>query len=158
MNCFATRLILWVFTLAAFPIPWAIIPQSFQVEVLQRITLAALPQERHSVNLSERVLVCLEKAERAEIDPWLRDDIRIAWITTLYAARGNPQPHVDATYRVLGIHPDQVWPHIVARRQAMLGSDYPKFFGGISSPRKPVRSMGLAEFERRRVEQKKRAA
>jgi len=79
--------------------------------------------------LSERVLVRLETAERKESDPWLRDDIRIAWITVLYASRGNPQPHIDATYQVLGIHPDKVWPAICARRAALLGS--------ASSPKKP---------------------
>lgn len=74
------------------------------------------------MQLTERVLVRLETAETKELDPWMRDDIRIAWITTLYASQGNPQPHVDATYRVLGLHPDKVWPAILARRDALLGS------------------------------------
>jgi hypothetical protein len=76
------------------------------------------------VDLAERVLARLEAAERKESDVWLRDDIRIAWITTLYASRGNPQPHIDATYRVLGIHPDKVWPAICARRAAILGRSF----------------------------------
>jgi hypothetical protein len=86
------------------------------------ITLAALPQEP-TLELTNRVLVRLETAEAKELDPWMRDDIRIAWITTLYASQGNPQPHVDATYRVLGLHPDKVWPAILARREALLGPE-----------------------------------
>jgi hypothetical protein len=73
------------------------------------------------LELTNRVLVRLETAEAKEPDPWMRDDIRIAWITTLYASQGNQQPHVDATYRVLGLHPDKVWPAILARREAILG-------------------------------------
>lgn len=77
--------------------------------------------EWRAVPLAESVLCYLEVAEKKEFDPWLRDDIRIAWITVLEASRGNSQPHIDATYRVLGIHPDKVWPAIVARRKAILG-------------------------------------
>ena len=75
------------------------------------------------MQLTERVLSHLERAEAKEPDAWMRDDYRIAWITTLYASQGNPQPHVDATYRVLGLHPDKVWPAILARRRALLGKD-----------------------------------
>lgn len=90
--------------------------------------------------LSGRVMLRLEQAEKEEINPHLRDDIRIAWITVLGAMRDEPQPHVLATYRVLGLHPDKVWPAIVARRRKNLGADYGKFFGELSSPKKPVRS------------------
>lgn len=91
---------------------------------------------------SERVLARLEKFEQKETDPWQRDDLRIAWITVLYASRGNQQPHVDATYRVLGIHPEKVWPRIVAHRRAALGARlYEEFWGEQSSPKKPVRSV-----------------
>lgn len=158
MNFMLVRLVLWFVTLAIFPIPLPLLAQSFQVEVLQRITLAALPQERPGVEWTERVLLQLEKAEKTEIDPWLRDDIRIAWITTHWSQHGIPSwslhgyatPHVAATFQVLHCHPDQVWPHIVAAREAKLGKLYSQVWGVSSSPRKPVRSVGLAELERRK--------
>jgi hypothetical protein len=80
-----------------------------------------LDPEKSRDNLTNRILAQLCLAEVREPDPWLRDDMRIAWITILYASQGNPQPHVDATYRVLGLHPDKVWPAILARRRALLG-------------------------------------
>lgn len=115
------RIALWLLIFVVCPLSVTAASLSFHLEVLGRIPYAALPPGAPRVDLAERVLVCLEAAERKEFDPWLRDDIRIAWITTLYASRGNPQPHVDATYRVLGLRPDKVWPAICARRAALLG-------------------------------------
>jgi len=114
------RILLWLLIFAAFPLSVTASVLSFRIEVLRCTTYAALPAER-SMPLAERVLVRLEAAEQKESDLWLRDDIRIAWITVLEASRGNPQPHVDATYKVLGIHPDKVWPAILERRKALLG-------------------------------------
>ena len=91
--------------------------------------------------LSGRVLLQLERAEQKETDPWYRDDLRIAWITTLYALRGEPQPHVRATYAVLGVHPDQVFRKITAFRKWVLGAEYSAFFPETSSPKKPVQSV-----------------
>jgi len=124
MNCLLARLVVWLFVSACFPLSVTGTVLSFKLEVLRVTTFPALPPERH-LDLAERVLVRLEAAEHKESDVWLRDDIRIAWITTLYASRGNPQPHIDATYKVLGIHPDKVWPAICARRAAILGSESP---------------------------------
>ena len=119
------RILLWLLVFAVFPLSVTATTLSFRIEVLGRIPYAALPPgSTASVELSERVLARLEKAERQESDPWLRDDIRIAWISVLEASRGNPQPHVDDTYRVLGIHPDKVWPAILARREALLGKNF----------------------------------
>src|ERR1035441_8444216 len=113
MNFLLPRLVIWLVALAVFPIPASLISLSFQVEVLQRITLAALPlspeSERPGVEWTYRILLQLEKAEKKEIDPWLRDDIRIAWITTRWAQHGIPEwswrrdspPYVAATYQVL---------------------------------------------------------
>lgn len=132
---------------AAFPLSGTAVFQPSQPDVLGCITPAAAcsPKEpgHLSVDRSERVLAYLELSEKKEIDPWLRDDIRIAWITVLYAASDNPQPHVDANYRVLGCHPSDVWPRIVARREAMLGGEYSNFFDGAVSPRKPAASVSL---------------
>jgi hypothetical protein len=103
-----------------------------------------------SVALVRRILARLEAAELKETNPHFQDDYRIAWVTVLCAGdrRAHPHPHVEASYRVLGLHPDKVWPAIQARRRAKLGKEYDKFYsstGGLlpidrSSPKKPVQS------------------
>jgi hypothetical protein len=153
MNCLLVRLVLWFFTLAIFPIPPALIPLSFRVEVLTRVECGALPREPR-VDLTARVATRLVEAEFREPDAWYRDDYRIARVTLGLARRGSPIPHIEACYRVLGCHPDHVWPRIVARREAarresVLQAEPKIIFGGASSPRKPARSVTLAEFERR---------
>jgi hypothetical protein len=117
----------------------------------------------------DRILAQLTLAEAKEPCPWFRDDIRIAWITTRLASQGNKQAHVDATYAVLGLHPDKVWPAILARREAILGTAAVAQLverrtcnaeatgsnpvGGSSpvpspsSPKKPVESVGRIEKE-----------
>lgn len=103
-------------------------------------------------SLVERILARLESAERHEVYPHLQDDYRIAWITVLNAARGDClycTPHVAATYAVLGLHPDKVWPAIVAYRKALLGSywnaDDARWAGEEfgAPPKKPVESVRL---------------
>ena len=81
-----------------------------------------------------RVLLRLEKAEKEESNPHLRDDVRIAWVTCLYAARNEPKPHERATLAVLGILPDQVWPKILANRQARLGTEFSRWYEADGSP------------------------
>jgi hypothetical protein len=92
--------------------------------------------------LSGRVLLRLEQAEKAEVNPHYRDEYRIAWITTLYALRSEPQPFVRATYAVLGVHPDQVFSKMQAFRKWVLGAEYEVFFPEVSSPKKPNKSAG----------------
>jgi hypothetical protein len=89
---------------------------------------------------TERVLARLQQAETREENPHFQDDYRIAWITVLRAVRGESLPHVSATYTVLGLHPEKVWPAIVARRRALLGPLYVQFFGVDLPPKKPVQS------------------
>lgn len=151
MNFLATRLCVWIVTLVLFPIPPSLIGHSFRIEVLDHnyVQYGALPQEPR-LPFSDRVAVRLVEAESKESDAWYRDDYRIARVTVGLARHGSPIPHVEATYRVLGIHPDQVWPRIVARRHAVLGADYEKFFGGASSPKKPVGSVTLEELRNRK--------
>lgn len=164
MNFFLVRLGVWFVTLLLFPIPVTLVPRSFAVEVLERITVHAPAarecQEPPCVNLAERVLVRLEQAEKKEIDLWLRDDIRIAWITTAWSQSGVPQwfwrgsslpPHVAATYQVLDCHPDAVWPRIVAQRKAKLGPCYQQFFGAELPPKKPSRAETVAVWAARRT-------
>lgn len=121
-----------------YPIPPSVNPREHPIELklVRDINHDALPQER-PVEVSARVMLRLEETEKAELNPHFRDDIRIAWITTLFALRDEPEPHVQATYRVLGIHPDKVAAAIEARRRAQLGAEYDQFF---VAPKKPVRS------------------
>jgi hypothetical protein len=94
--------------------------------------------------ITRRVLARLAEAELRELNPHLQCDVRIAWITVSFAARGDPAPDVDATYAVLGLHPQKVWPAIVARRKALLGPLYEEFWGAGLPPKKPVQSVRWA--------------
>jgi hypothetical protein len=87
-----------------------------------------------------RVLDRLSAAEAQELNPWLRDDLRIARLTVAHAARGDAvlcSPDVLASYTVLGLHPEKVWPAIEARRKALGPLDVP----GVR--KKPPRSVKL---------------
>lgn len=96
--------------------------------------------------LSERVLTRLAQAEVCEPNPHYRDDIQIAKLTVLYAANGEAvrcSPLVLASYQVLGLHPDKVWPAIEQRRLA-LGVE--EFLGWNLPPKKPpVPAVGLSQ-------------
>lgn len=100
-------------------------------------------------SLARRILARLEAAEAKEINPHFQDDIRIAWITVLYAAQELPIPHVQASYRVLGLHPERVWPAIVERRKALLGRCYERFVGESLPPKKPAASERDFDWKRR---------
>jgi hypothetical protein len=131
-----------------FPLPPPLTPSApFENYDFGRITLLAFPEVRVLASISDRVLLRLEEAEAKETDPWMRDDIRIAWITVLYASRGNHQPHIDATYRVLGIHPAKVWPAIARRHEAILGRDLALVDTSLtaSCPKKPCASVKSAK-------------
>jgi hypothetical protein len=78
--------------------------------------------------LALRVIGRLLQAESREPDPWARDSYAIARLTVASAARGEQHPHVLATYSFLGLHPDKVWPAIVARRRSMLGQHYDDWY------------------------------
>jgi hypothetical protein len=81
--------------------------------LLLELLLVLVSEDRHTF----AILDYLASAELAEEDVWLRDDIRIAWITVLYASQGRPNPWLWAFNRVVGGHPDKVIPQLVARRQ-----------------------------------------
>jgi hypothetical protein len=77
-----------------------------------------------ATRLSGRVVKRLTHAEACESNPHYRDDLQIARLTVHYAATGEAvlcPPHVLASYAVLGLHPEKVWPAIEARRKALLG-------------------------------------
>lgn len=92
---------------------------------------------------SNRVISRLAEAEAQELDPWLCDDLRIARLIVAHAARGDAvlcSAHVLASYEVLGVHPEKVWPGILARRDALgLVYDLP--------PKKPAQSVKLWRSE-----------
>jgi len=90
---------------------------------------------------SQRVLRRLAAATSEESDPWLRDDLQIAHRTVLHAALGDAvecSTHVLASYEILGVHPEKVWPAICARREARGG---PWYVG--APPKKPAQSVQL---------------
>jgi hypothetical protein len=94
--------------------------------------------------LSQRVLSRLQTQLFRERDPWLHDDIKIACLTVTHAARGDAvccPPDVLASYEVLGLHPDKVWPAIEARRNALDG-DW-MLSGAPPVPKKPAQSVKL---------------
>jgi cellulose synthase/poly-beta-1,6-N-acetylglucosamine synthase-like glycosyltransferase len=95
--------------------------------------------------LTERILARLEDAEWREPNPHFQDDYRIAWITVLRASRGELLAHVSASYTVLGLHPEKVWPAIQQRRRAMLGQLFVSedFCGTEALPKKPPRSAAV---------------
>lgn len=87
-----------------------------------------------ATRLSRRVWARLAQAEVCEPNPHYRDDLQIAKLTVLYAANGAAvlcSAHVLASYAVLGLHPEKVWPAIQARREAL---------GPLSAPSVPKKA------------------
>jgi hypothetical protein len=78
--------------------------------------------------VTQRILWHLEQAEICETHPDFQDAFRLAWITVLYAARGEAQPFVHAHYRVYGLHPGRLAAAVEARRRAQLGPFYEVFY------------------------------
>jgi len=153
MTAYLGALFLYLITFASFPpsLPVLFDPGS-HITNANPLGERLLGRAREQNFWTERVLLYLDGVQKKEIDPWLRDDIRIAWITIKWAGEGVPEwawhreagPYAAATFQVLGCLPDEVWPNIVATRRAKFGSLYATFWGAeISSPRKPVQSVKL---------------
>jgi lambda repressor-like predicted transcriptional regulator len=73
---------------------------------------------------AERIIARMMQQEAREPENDFKTDRRIATLTVIHAVRGDAvkcTPQVLASYEVIGCHPDQVWPRILARRAAMLG-------------------------------------
>jgi hypothetical protein len=66
----------------------------------------------------------LQQAEAHEVNLHFKSDYRQAWITASFAQKNVPVPFVAASYAIYGLHPDKVWPAIVADRKARLGTEY----------------------------------
>lgn len=77
---------------------------------------------------SSRVLSRLSQFEKAEENVSLRTDIRQASITISLAERGEHEPVIAARYRIRGLHPDAVFPAIMAMRRAKLGNEFSDWF------------------------------
>lgn len=77
---------------------------------------------------SERVLDRLWQARDEERNHHLLDDLIVAWQTVSLAAQGSPIPFVEASYNVLGCHPDYVFQRLMARRRWNLGLEYSLWF------------------------------
>ena len=110
--------------------------------------------------LADRVLARLIQSEAHEACPHFRDDYRQTFIALSLVLKSSSDalrtpagstplkqheadqsywtPHslpmyfIEASYRMYGLHPDKVYPAILARRQAMLGPS------GESAPQNPV--------------------
>lgn len=73
---------------------------------------------------AERVLEYLARAESKELDVWAQDDIRVAWLAVLYAARGFDRPWHYAFWCYYGKTSEKlipIWLEQEAARNAMLG-------------------------------------
>jgi len=69
----------------------------------------------------DRILARLAHRAAHEADAHLADDYRQAMVAILLAARGSPIAFIESSYVCYGLHPDKVWPAILARREALLG-------------------------------------
>lgn len=100
-------------------------------------------------SLSSRVVERLVQAEACEPNVHFRDDLRIARLTVAYAARGEAvlcSPHVLASYMTLGLHPEKVWPAILARQEALGLREEVSGAAGFAQtkpPKKPPQSVKL---------------
>lgn len=139
------RVILWLAIWWVFPLSVTCSALSFRLEVLGGTTPRSSGSDTTlSSGRTEGILRHLERAEKLESNPWLKDDYRIAWITVNWAQSGVPDwswhrnspAHVAATYQVLHCPPDEVWSRIEARRRADLGSEYALWYGESTTTQK----------------------
>lgn len=99
-------------------------------------TLLQFPQPPDfGAQFSERVLARLWQARNEERDQHRLDDLMVAWHTVSFAAQGIPIPFVQASYKVLGCHPDLVFRKVTAFRKAHLGSEYSRWFDDAGNAR-----------------------
>lgn len=73
---------------------------------------------------TDRILARLVQFEAHEPQAHLKDDYRQAFITVSLAAKGTPQPFVNASYSMYGVHPDKLWKKMQDRKRAQLGIDF----------------------------------
>jgi hypothetical protein len=103
---------------------------------VQASSLASPSQE------SRAVLEYLAWAEQVEGEPWIRDDIRLAWICVRYAGQGYQKPWEFAFWFTYGKAPEKLIPEFVTkweRRQTW--GDLQLWVLETSVPKKPVQSV-----------------
>ena len=93
-----------------------------------------------------RILDRLEKAERAESDPWLRQDYRQAFICVSLARDGELQPFVASSYKVYGTHPNKVWFKILANRKARLRKEFSDWYDAAGNLKPDIPKMKPATY------------
>lgn len=102
----------------ALPLAWLLEPKEGSLRAVEADRDAEVWPD------APRIMARLIQLEAHEPDVWLRDDYRQSFITLHLALEGNPQPFVSASYQMYGVHPDKLYPAIVARRKALLGPLY----------------------------------
>jgi len=106
-----------------------------------------IPQATHrrcqDCRTVEHVLLYLAAAEAKESDPWLQDDIRVAYKTCVNAQAGMSDPWIQAFCSYFGKHPKKaipLWAERAAKREALLGPGLTEI-----SPKKPNQSVRLPQ-------------
>lgn len=99
-------------------------------------------------SLPHRILARLVQSEAHEANPHFRDDYRQTFIALSLAIRGENIPFIQASYLMYGLHPDKVWPAIVAKRAALLGRAG-EVIPLSASPAKPSQVVSIDSKEKR---------
>ena len=100
--------------------------------------------------LSEHVLEYLASAELSERDPWIADDLRVAWLAVLYAGRDYPDPWGRAFWWYYGkTHAKAllIWQERERKTAEILGHALSAI-----PPKKPSQSVGRMPEKAKRVQ------
>jgi hypothetical protein len=132
------------------PLEWLLQPRKAFSSGEPRVPL----DEAEPRVIFDRILARLTQAEAHELDVWLREDYRQAFITVALTAKNFPNPFLEASIRMNGCHPDKVFQHITNNRKAQLGGEYSRFYdeNGVwrVEPLVPKKGAHSAPGERRR--------
>lgn len=128
----------------SLPLDWLLSRAARQAQLLPEVPAGA----DESVATSDRILARLIQLEAHERDIWEQENYRQAFITLCLALKGDPEPFVAASYRMYGLHPEKLWPAILARRAALLGSEATRI---PSWPKKPIASVSADVQQKRQV-------
>jgi hypothetical protein len=146
----AAYALIWLFL--AIPLP------ENSVRVHEPSPLGWLLEPNQARTLTDRILARLIQSEAREVNPHFKSDHREAFIVVALAAKNDTHPLVSASYRMFGVAPDKVWPHILADRQAKLGKEYSQWYDSAGNlkpealpspiPKKPSQSVTRDSKER----------
>jgi hypothetical protein len=96
--------------------------------------------------VSESVCEYLAWCEANEPNVWLRDDIRIAWLTVLNASEGKPDPWRYSFWMYLGRVPEKVIPELVARAERHRLMEVPDYDPTVKMAQSPAASQKRKEI------------